>query len=191
MKYSFFILSAIVLFMLTACGNNGVSKKDVVSDVEITEQDAGFMREAIHLASESVAHGGGPFGAVIVKDGKVIAGRSNSVTIDNDPTAHAEVNTIRQACHDLGTFDLSGCVIYTSCEPCPMCLGAIYWAGIEKIYYGNTRQDAADINFDDNFIYEELDKPMSERSIPIIPMLRDEALESFRLWSAKTDKTEY
>ena len=159
--------------------------------MEITNRDREFMREAIRLASESVSHGGGPFGAVIVKDGKVIAGCSNSVTLDNDPTAHAEVNTIRRACRILGTFDLSGCVIYTSCEPCPMCLGAIYWAGIERIYYANTRQDAAAIHFDDNFIYEELDKPLSERAIPIIPMLRDEALSSFRLWEQKSDKVEY
>ena len=111
--------------------------------------------------------------------------------MDNDPTAHAEVNAIRMACKKLGTFDLSGCTIYTSCEPCPMCLSAIYWAHIERIYYGNTRKDAADIGFADDFIYEELDKPLSERSVPIIPMLRDEAMESFRIWSAKTDKTEY
>ncbi|MBO4447505.1 MAG: nucleoside deaminase [Bacteroidales bacterium] len=162
-----------------------------MTKIEINGNDCKFMREAIRLANESVANGGGPFGAVIVKDGEIIAGSSNRVTIDNDPTAHAEVNTIRQACRKLNTFDLSGCVIYTSCEPCPMCLGAIYWAGIDRIYYGNNRQDAAKINFDDNFIYEELDKPMSERSIPIIPMLRDEALESFRLWDEKEDKTEY
>ena len=149
------------------------------------------MCEAIRLANESVEHGGGPFGAVIVKDGEIIAGSSNSVTMDNDPTAHAEVNAIRMACKKLGTFDLSGCTIYTSCEPCPMCLSAIYWAHIERIYYGNTRKDAADIGFADDFIYEELDKPLSERSVPIIPMLRDEAMESFRIWSAKTDKTEY
>ena len=107
---------------------------------QITNQDREFMREAIRLASESVRNGGGPFGAVIVKDGKIVAGSSNRVTIDNDPTAHAEVNTIREACRRLGTFDLSGCVIYTSCEPCPMCLGAIYWAHIGRIYYGNTLQ---------------------------------------------------
>jgi tRNA(Arg) A34 adenosine deaminase TadA len=159
--------------------------------MKITEQDKTFMREAIKLASDSVRRGGGPFGAVIVKDGEIIAGSSNSVTIDNDPTAHAEVNTIRKACKLLKTFDLSGCVIYTSCEPCPMCLGAIYWAKLDRIYYGNNRQDAADIEFADNFIYEELDRPMSERTVPIIPMLRDEALESFRLWSEKEDKTEY
>jgi tRNA(Arg) A34 adenosine deaminase TadA len=159
--------------------------------VNITEQDRQFMREAIRLANDSVRNGGGPFGAVIVKDNHIVAGSSNSVTIDNDPTAHAEVNTIRQACRKLGTFDLSGCVIYTSCEPCPMCLGAIYWAHIDRIYYGNTRKDARDIDFADDFIYEELDKPLDGRTVPIIPMLRDEAIESFRLWSEKTDKTEY
>ena len=157
----------------------------------ITEKDREFMREAIRLANESVRKGGGPFGAVIVKDDKIIAGSANRVTIDLDPTAHAEVNTIREACRSLGTFDLSGCVIYTSCEPCPMCLGAIYWAHIDRIYYGNNRKDARDIDFADDFIYEELDRPMDERTVPIIPMLRDEALESFRLWSEKEDKTEY
>lgn len=149
------------------------------------------MREAIRLANESVEQGGGPFGAVIVKDGEIIAGSSNSVTIDNDPTAHAEVNTIRKACQKLRTFDLSGCVIYTSCEPCPMCLGAIYWARISKIFYGNTRKDARDIDFADDFIYEELELPMEKRTLPIKPLLRDEALHTFRLWAAKTDKTEY
>ena len=157
----------------------------------ITELDKQFMREAIRLANESVNRGGGPFGAVIVKDGKVIAGRSNSVTIDNDPTAHAEVNTIREACRRLGTFDLSGCTIYTSCEPCPMCLGAIYWARISRIFYGNNRKDARDIQFADDFIYEELERPLGNRTVPIIPLLRDEALVTFRLWSEKTDKTEY
>jgi tRNA(Arg) A34 adenosine deaminase TadA len=157
----------------------------------ITEQDKQFMREAIRLATESVKHGGGPFGAVIVKDGEIIAGNSNSVTIDNDPTAHAEVNTIREACRKLGTFDLSGCTIYTSCEPCPMCLGAIYWARISRIFYGNTRKDAHDIDFADDFIYEELDRPMDERTVPLTPLLRDEAMASFRLWQEKEDKTEY
>lgn len=156
-----------------------------------TEQDKEMMREAIRLADESVADGGGPFGAVIVKDGEIIAATSNRVTLDNDPTAHAEVNCIRMACKRLGTFDLSGCTIYTSCEPCPMCLGAIYWARIDRIFYGNGRQDAADIGFDDDFIYQELARPLDNRSTPIIPMLRDEALHSFRLWTEKTDKTEY
>lgn len=156
-----------------------------------TEQDKEMMREAIRLADESVANGGGPFGAVIVKDGEIIAATSNRVTLDNDPTAHAEVNCIRMACKRLGTFDLSGCAIYTSCEPCPMCLGAIYWARIDRIFYGNNRQDAADIGFDDDFIYQELARPMDNRSTPIIPILQDEALHSFRLWTEKTDKTEY
>ena len=143
------------------------------------------------MADESVRNGGGPFGAVIVKDGEIVAGSSNSVTIDNDPTAHAEVNTIRKACQKLGTFDLSDCVIYTSCEPCPMCLGAIYWAHLKCIYYGNTKKDARDIDFADDFIYEELDKPIDKRSVPFINMLHEEALSSFKLWSEKTDKIEY
>lgn len=163
----------------------------VNKDMNITDQDRAFMREAIRLATESVRYSGGPFGAVIVKDGKIVAGSANSVTLDLDPTAHAEVNAIRRACRKLGTFDLSGCTIYTSCEPCPMCLGAIYWAHIDRIYYANTRKDAADIDFADDFIYEELDKPLEERTVPIVPMLRDEALHTFRLWTEKTDKTEY
>ncbi|MCH5306522.1 MAG: nucleoside deaminase [Prevotella sp.] len=159
--------------------------------IKITEQDRQFMREAIRLASESVRKGGGPFGAVVVRNGAVVAASANSVTIDNDPTAHAEVNTIREACRKLGTFDLSDCVIYTSCEPCPMCLGAIYWSRISRIYYGNTRKDAREIDFADDFIYDELGKPLSERSVPIIPLLRDEALESFRLWSESDAKKSY
>ena len=157
----------------------------------ITEKDKDLMREAIRLSEESVMNGGGPFGAVIAKDGKVVAGASNSVTLQNDPTAHAEVACIREACRQLGTFDLSGCTIYTSCEPCPMCLGAIYWAHLDAIFYANNRKDAADINFDDDFIYRELEKPMSERTVPILPLLREEALRVFRLWDSKTDKTEY
>lgn len=150
-----------------------------------------FMEEAIRLADESVKNGGGPFGAVIVKDGKIIAGSSNSVTLNNDPTAHAEVNAIRKACKELNTFDLSGCEIYSSCEPCPMCLGAIYWAHIGKIYYGNTRKDAADIGFVDNFIYEEFDKPLEKRTLPIVRMAGDKAFRTFRMWKEKEDKTEY
>lgn len=162
-----------------------------MNDMKTTEADIRFMREAIRLADESVAHGGGPFGAVVVKDGRILAGASNSVTLDNDPTAHAEVNAIRQACRELGTFDLKGSVIYASCEPCPMCLGAIYWAGIERIYYANTRADAAAADFADGFIYEELGKPLAERTLPIIPLLRDEALHTFRRWQEKADKTVY
>ena len=159
--------------------------------MNITEQDKTFMREAIRLADESVKNGGGPFGAVIVKDGEIVAGSANSVTLDNDPTAHAEVNTIRQACKKLGTFDLTGSTIYTSCEPCPMCLGAIYWARISRIFYGNTRKDARDIQFADDFIYKELEQHIEERSVPFIPLLRDEAIETFRAWEAKQDKVEY
>ena len=158
---------------------------------QVTEQDKAFMREAIRLADESVKNGGGPFGAVVVKDGAIVAGSSNSVAIDNDPTAHAEVNTIREACRKLGTFDLSGCAIYTSCEPCPMCLGAIYWAHIDRIFYGNTRKDATAINFADDFIYEEMAKCLDKRSVPFVQMLRDEAISTFQAWSEETDKTEY
>ncbi|MBQ7494601.1 MAG: nucleoside deaminase [Bacteroidaceae bacterium] len=157
----------------------------------ITEQDREYMREAIRMANDSVRRGGGPFGAVIVKDGRVIARSANSVTLDNDPTAHAEVNTIRAACRAMGTFDLTGAVIYTSCEPCPMCLGAIYWARISRIYYANTRTDAREIGFADDFIYEEFERPLTERTLPIIPMLRDEAMQTFRLWQDKDDKNEY
>ena len=154
------------------------------------KEDKEFMRRAIALASESVRRGGGPFGAVIVKDGEVVAEGSNSVTLLNDPTAHAEVTAIREACRKLGTFHLEGCTVYTSCEPCPMCLGAIYWAGIKQIFYGNTRKDAADIGFADDFIYEEMKRPLEHRRLPI-PLLRDEAQESFRLWEKKSDKVEY
>ena len=156
-----------------------------------TEQDERFMREAIRLADESVERGGGPFGAVIVKDGAIVARGANSVTLDNDPTAHAEVNAIRTACHSLGTFDLSGCTVYTSCEPCPMCLAAIYWAGISRIYFGNTRKDAAAIDFADDHIYNELSRPLEQRSVPITPLLRNEALHTFTRWEEKTDKTTY
>ncbi len=155
------------------------------------EQDQNFMRRAIALADESVQRGGGPFGAVIVKDGEIVAEGSNSVTLLSDPTAHAEVTAIRGACLQLGTFHLEGCTIYTSCEPCPMCLGAIYWAGIQRIYYGNTRKDAADIGFADEFIYEELERPLEERRLPIRQLLRDEARGSFRRWEEKTDKVTY
>ena len=149
------------------------------------------MREAIRLSMNSVETGGGPFGAVIVKDGRIIAGTSNSVTLDNDPTAHAEVNCIRKACKALGTFDLSGCDIYTSCEPCPMCLGAIYWAHLDRIFYANNRKDAAEIDFDDDFIYEEIAKPLDGRKTPVIPILRNEALAVFTAWKEKADKIEY
>jgi tRNA(Arg) A34 adenosine deaminase TadA len=157
----------------------------------MTKSEKEFMSEAIRLATESVKNGGGPFGAVIVKNGEIVAMSSNSVTKDNDPTAHAEVNTIRKACKKLNTFDLSGCEIYTSCEPCPMCFGAIHWARLDKIYYANTKSDAKNIGFDDSFIYEEIAKPYEKRAIQNIQMSREEALASFRLWQEKTDKIEY
>lgn len=150
-----------------------------------------FMLEAIRLSIENIDRGGGPFGAVIVKNGKIIAKAANSVTLTNDPTAHAEVNAIRLAAKELGTFDLSGCVIYTSCEPCPMCLGAIYWAHLDKVYYANTKNDARNINFDDAFIYEEIQRPMTERHTPFIPLMREEALVAFKKWQDKEDKIEY
>ena len=159
--------------------------------MNITEQDKEYMREAIRLADESMKNGGGPFGAVIVRNGEIIAGSANSVTRDNDPTAHAEVNTIRQACRTLGSFDLSDCVIYTSCEPCPMCLGAIYWAHIKCIYYGNTKKDAAAIDFADDFIYKELEQQHEHRTVPFIPLLHDEAIKTFEAWQVKSDKVEY
>jgi len=150
-----------------------------------------YMKKAIGLAKKSVEKGGGPFGAVIVKDGEVLAQGSNNVTIDNDPTAHAEVSTIRKACKKLATFDLSGSVLYTSCEPCPMCLSAAYWAHIDKIYYGCTKEDAKDIGFDDSFIYEQINLKPEKRSIPAINILHDQAVEAFRMWDGKEDKVEY
>ncbi|PWS26593.1 tRNA-specific adenosine deaminase [Pedobacter yonginense] len=156
------------------------------------EQHEEFMRMAIALSEQNVKENiGGPFGAVVVKDGKVIAKSGNKVTTTNDPTAHAEVSAIRLACTELGTFDLNGCVIYTSCEPCPMCLGAIYWSRIGMIYYGNTKADAGKIGFDDKFIYDELDKPMNNRSLPILQLLRDEASEAFKLWEKSPMKIDY
>lgn len=151
-----------------------------------------FMRMAISLSEQNVAKSlGGPFGAVVVKDGKIVAKSANKVTTSNDPTAHAEVSAIRLACKKLKTFDLSGCVIYTSCEPCPMCLGAIYWARIDVIYYANTKKDAAGINFDDQFIYDEIALPMNERKLPVIQLMRDEALNAFKLWDNSPMKIEY
>lgn len=150
-----------------------------------------LMRRAIALSIESVNSGGGPFGAVIARKGEIVAEGSNNVTLHHDPTAHAEVSAIREACRKLETFDLSGCDIYTSCEPCPMCLGAIYWAHIDKIYYANDRRDAADIGFDDDFIYQEIALKPTERTKPSEILLREEAIEAFRQWEAKADKTEY
>lgn len=150
-----------------------------------------LMREAIRLSVDNVRNGGGPFGAVIARDGKIVATGVNRVTPDCDPTAHAEVSAIRAACKELGTFDLSGCEIYSSCEPCPMCLGAIYWAHLDKLYFGNNKHDAAEIGFDDAFIYEELDLKPADRRLPSEVLLPDEAISAFNDWKNKADKVEY
>ena len=151
-----------------------------------------FMREAIRLSFETMrSNTGGPFGCVIVKDGKIIARGSNRVVSTNDPTAHAEVVAIREACKTLKGFQLTGCELYTSCEPCPMCLSAIYWARPDKVYFGNTKDDAAKINFDDAFIYKEIQTDLSQRKIPIEQLLHDEAIEAFNEWQKKGDKILY
>jgi len=150
-----------------------------------------FMRQAIQLAVENIKNGGGPFGAVIVKDGKVIATGVNRVTANNDPTAHAEVCAIRAACEALGTFTLEGCDIYSSCEPCPMCLGAIYWAHLDHLYYGANKHDAADAGFDDQFIYEELEQPIASRSLTTEILIPQEAQAPFKLWKEYEARTEY
>lgn len=150
-----------------------------------------LMQRAITLSVENVKQGGGPFGAVIARDGEVIATGVNRVTANCDPTAHAEVSAIRAAAQVLGTFNLSGCEIYTSCEPCPMCLGAIYWARLDKIYYANNQHDAQAIGFDDSFIYRELELPVGQRRLPVEALMRNEALRAFQLWSEKADKVEY
>ena len=150
-----------------------------------------LMRYAIDLANKNVENGGGPFGAVIARNGIIVATGVNRVTANNDPTAHAEVSAIRAAATKLATFDLSGCEIYTSCEPCPMCLGAIYWAHLDKIYYANNKTDAANIGFDDSFIYDEIDLAPQDRKLPSEVLLHDEAIKTFEAWTNKTDKIEY
>lgn len=157
----------------------------------ITDEDIRFMNMAAELAEKNIDEGGGPFGAVIVRNGEVVATGVNRVTANNDPTAHAEVNAIRNACSKEQTFNLSGCVIYTSCEPCPMCLSALYWAGVSRIYYGNTQDDADAINFSDRFIYQELDKPKTERMIPCVKMDSSRTIKAFEKWASKDDKIEY
>ena len=151
-----------------------------------------FMQMAIKLSAQNVTEGlGGPFGAVIASGSELIAASANTVVPTNDPTAHAEISAIRLACQNLNTFNLEGCVIYTSCEPCPMCLGAIYWARLDKIYYANTKADAAAIGFDDDHIYEELGKPMNDRKLPFVQLMRDEALQAFKQWENSEAKTNY
>lgn len=154
--------------------------------------DNSFMARAIRLSLENVRSGqGGPFGAVIVKNGSIVAEGVNRVSSAIDPTAHAEVVVIREACHKLGAFTLKGCEIYTSCEPCPMCLGAIYWAHIDRIYFGSAAEDASEIGFDDSFIYREFAQPLAQRSIPMVQMMREQALTVFRAWQEKPGKVPY
>ena len=158
----------------------------------MSEQDEKFMRRAVQLAQTGVDAGaGGPFGAVVVLDGEIVGEGFNQVTSTNDPTAHAEIVAIRNACKKLNSFQLDNCTIYTSCEPCPMCLGAIYWARPKQIFYAATHEDAAAIGFDDHFIYDEIERPIEERQIKSINFMRDEGLKVFKNWADKTDKTKY
>ncbi|MDX2245671.1 MAG: nucleoside deaminase [Bacteroidia bacterium] len=157
----------------------------------MNEKQIKFMREAIRLSVESVKNGGGPFGAIVVKGEEILAWGNNRVTQTFDPTAHAEVVAIREACKQLHSFQLEDCEIYTSCEPCPMCLGAIYWARPSKVFYGNNQTDAALIGFDDSFIYREISISLSERKIPMTQLLPEEAIRAFQLWEIKADKTKY
>ncbi len=156
-----------------------------------SEEDARYMQMAIDLSVANVDNGGGPFGAVIVKDGEVIATGVNRVVPNNDPTAHAEVSAIRSACRTLDNYKLEGCTVYSSCEPCPMCLSAIYWAGISRLCYGNTKDDAKDIDFDDSFIYDQIDLAYDKRSIKCEHFMRDAALVAFKKWADKDDKVPY
>lgn len=154
--------------------------------------DKRFMARAIRLSIENVDSGcGGPFGAVIVKDGSILAEAANRVTVANDPTAHAEMLAIREACRKLTSFQLKGCELYTSCEPCPMCLGAVYWSRLDRVYFGNVAADAGKIGFSDALIYQELERPHTQRIIPMTQMMREEALAAFRAWTEKPDKTAY
>jgi len=155
------------------------------------EEKNKFMLKAIEISIKSAETIGGPFGCVIVKDDKKISEGSNKVTSTNDPTAHGEIVAIREACLKLNTFNLSGCELYSTCEPCPMCLSAIYWSHIDKIFYANTRNDAKNIDFDDSFIYSEINKKIEDRKIQMTQMLRDEALKAFKIWDSKVDKIKY
>ena len=159
----------------------------VVKDPESVK----LMQEAVDLSAKSVKAGGGPFGAVVVKDGKIVGRGNNRVTLDNDPTAHAEVSAIRDACKNLKTFDLTGCELYTSCEPCPMCLASSMWGRLKTIYYANDRKDAAKIGFDDKYFYDQFDKKIEDRDIPLVKVETTTAIKVFQDWENKTDKTEY
>ena len=166
-------------------------KKYLKETTSYSAEDAKFMQMAIDLSIENIDTGGGPFGAVIVRDGEVIATGANRVVPNADPTAHAEVMAIRNACTKLGTFQLTDCTIYSSCEPCPMCLSALYWASVKRICYGNTKDDAKAIDFDDSFIYDQLDLSYADRSIKCEHFMRDNALAAFRKWDEKEDKVRY
>ena len=155
------------------------------------ENNSKFILRAIELSIKSIKNQGGPFGSVVVKEGKIIAEGFNKVTSNNDPTAHGEIVAIREACKKLNTFNLKGCDLYSSCEPCPMCLSAIYWSHIDRIFYANTREDAKDIDFDDSLIYTEISKDKNNRQIKMIQMHREEALEAFKIWKNKDDKIKY
>ena len=155
------------------------------------ENNSKFILRAIELSIKSIKNQGGPFGSVVVKEGKIIAEGFNKVTSNNDPTAHGEIVAIREACKKLNTFNLKGCDLYSSCEPCPMCLSAIYWSHIDRIFYANTREDAKDIDFDDSLIYTEISKDKNDRQIEMVQMHREEALEAFKIWKNKDDKIKY
>ena len=158
----------------------------------MTDKDEYFMKRAIEMARKGMnANAGGPFGCVIVKDDTIIAEEHNRVTSTNDPTAHAEIVAIRKACDKLGSFQLDDCILYTSCEPCPMCFGAIYWARPKMVFFACTKKDAAKVDFDDQFIYDELEKDIEDRNIKFVRMMRKEAVSVFREWAEKTDKTDY
>ncbi len=155
------------------------------------QQHGNYMQEAIALANRNIENGGGPFGALIVRKGEIVGRGGNQVTMLNDPTAHAEVMAIRDATKTLGTYNLSDCVLYTTCEPCPMCMGAIYWARISHVYYGNNRKDAANIGFDDELIYREIALPINQRSVLMEPLLSEDAISTFKRWQEMPDKKEY
>lgn len=157
----------------------------------ISPEDSHYMQLAIDLSIENVENGGGPFGAVVVRDGEIISTGVNKVVSSNDPTAHAEVNAIRSACSKLGTFKLDGCTVYSSCEPCPMCMSALYWAGVKRVCFGNTKEDAKNIDFDDSFIYDQINLDYKDRSIECDHFMRREAIKAFENWAAKEDKIEY
>lgn len=166
-------------------------KKTLKETSYYSPEDKMFMEMAIRLSEENIDNGGGPFGAVIVRNGEIISTGANRVVPNNDPTAHAEVMAIRNACSKLGTFQLTDCTVYSSCEPCPMCLSAFYWAGVKRICYGNTKDDAKAIDFDDSFIYDQLELPYKDRSIKCDHFMRNEALSAFHKWASKEDKVEY